>query len=293
MNTIAIDAVGRQLTEEGVNHQVRDDGKIVFGVRTECFKDDDGDPALFTVIEIPYPNVLTISCYSLFSLSSLQSNPQLLGLLALYNLNSPVGCFSLSKDSGKVYWRSTLYTDGCIEQVSLHVKGALENILSFLDHKAATIGSAGNLIEESGDNSPENLLVDRLEKCLEISVSEEQARIQPSKASDGETKEDTPPLGATINLSPNLSDECREFAESNIDRITSYLSKVQLELPPGLSLQIQHGNDMKDVAEGPNKGPYLVVVDSSGKEKRSAKLFLSKRGNLNHYIGLSTMLGRA
>ena len=48
----------------------------------------------------------------------------------------------------------------------------------------------------------------------------------------------------------------------------------------------------KDVRDGPDKGPYLVVVDENGGEQKKCTIFKTRVGNLRHLIALSTFISR-
>lgn len=294
MKSISIEAISEQLRGEGLRHQLRDDGKIVFAMATDYFKDVDGDAAIFCVVALPYDNFLTLSGLSLFSIKDSQSGIALLSRLNLYNSTSPIGRFCLSQESGDIFWTSSSYTDGSIEHASLHIVESVVSLAKYLDDLVGGEGdSRTNSDEIIVDQGSEDLLVQRLEQCLSLGSSEEQAVTPPHSKVENESKSNSTISNAEIELSSLLSEESREYAANSLEKISNYLKKIQLALPNGLRLRIQHGNNLENVESGPNKGPYLVVIDSSGKEKRSARFFMSKRGNLNHYVAVSTIVSRA
>jgi hypothetical protein len=96
-----------------------------------------------------------------------------------------------------------------------------------------------------------------------------------------------------IALSDNLHPLVRQEVESRIQDIKKYLIKNEFSLRGGYLLRIQHGNNAKEVESGFNKGPYLCIIDSQGNEEKSMKLFMSRRGNLNSFIAVSTILARS
>lgn len=288
MIAISIEQLSEKLTKNDFNHQLRDDGKIDFLAPTETFKDADGDSSLFTCLWLPFENVLYISVVSLFTEDQVKSNMMLLDRLNAFNCSSIAGQFCCSNNG--VYWQTYLYVDGSIEQIEEHIHGSISNLISFLDHhidEEAEIKSNESVSSEKDSD----LLIDRLEESFMLDCPEE--ALQPArvesiiKAAAYKTTS-----GLLISMSANLSNEARRYAEANIDKLTAYLEKSMLSLPTGLALSVQHGNDSPNVLEGPNKGPYLVVVNEDGKEKKSAKVFMSKRGRLNSYIAVSTILTR-
>jgi hypothetical protein len=292
MQELSIQAVSDCLSSAGLKHQLRDDRRIVLTTGTSKFKDIDDDQSLFVIISLPYPNYLRVSAVSLLSIDNVKDIAGLLELLNGYN-NGPIGCFSVNEESRSVYWRSDIYTEGSMEQVSLHIFGALANIISFLDDHVSAL-MQGLSTQEGGDSHmSEDLLVQRLEQCLQIESTDPTEQLPPTENYQLEPKLDDVNSEIELIVSGNLSDSARQYVADHLESVHAYLRKNQLELPKGTSLRIQHGNDMKNVEEGPNKGPYLVVVGADGKEKRSAKVFLSKRGNLNHYVSVSTILSRA
>jgi len=294
MKSISIQDVSEQLHQEGWKHQLRDDGKIVFSLTTKSFRDPDGDAFVFCVAELPYPNILLVATCPLFSVEGNQAILALVKFLTSFNSWSPYGCFYFSQESGYIHWRSYLYMDGAVDIGSTHVISSVVSLAESLDEFVVSDdGCVDHPVDNTGARGSEDLLVERLEQCLRLDPSEEQAAIQPLLRNSNELKKDSTESSIQIELSPRLSDGSRELAIASLEQISSYLKKIRLELPGELGLRIQHGSNLENVSSGPNKGPYLVVVDSAGKEKRSAKVFMSKRGNLNHYVAVSTIVSRA
>jgi hypothetical protein len=284
MKKISIEQVSALFKKDNFNHQLRDDGKIVFQASTEFFRDVDGDASIFVVLGFPYENVVRITALSLFADDQVRSSLSLLEKLNAFNCNSVAGLFCLGEH---VYWESSLYVDGSLEQVDAHMHGSLANLIKFLDYyicEPIEPETTNNTVAHDGAN----LLVDRLEQCFKLDDSEEQLL----SSSHSKSQADKATSDIRISMSDNLSEEARKFAEQNLFKVTAYIRKSMLSLPSNLEYRIQHGNDLRNVLEGSCKGPYLVAVDEFGKERRSAKIFLSRRGNLNSYIALSTILSR-
>lgn len=100
---------------------------------------------------------------------------------------------------------------------------------------------------------------------------------------------DSPPI---LILSDKLSDEARAYALQLSHQISIALKEMDFTLPKGSIIRIQHGRDQKDVRDGPDKGPYLVVVDENGVEQKKCTIFKTRVGNLRHFIALSTFISR-
>lgn len=271
----------------GVIAQLRSDGKIVFLDKTiEGFKDSDGEEGVFFIASIPFPDFVYINAPSIFKGQELVDDPRVLKQIIDFSSLSVVGSYELDTDGSKVSWSAGIYHNGNLNTLHTNIKGVISNLLI----------SIKTIFKNCTEDSDESFDLENLRQSLETNLNSDiQIDCHPEETLDNsiEVDEKQRSTDYKIKISENLSAESRALVDERIDEVHMYLEKNNFSLPDGYILRVQHGNDEKNVETGFNKGPYICIVDSSGKEKKSMKLFLSRRGNLNSFIALSTVLKRS
>ncbi|WP_438982342.1 hypothetical protein [Vulcanococcus sp.] len=269
----------------GIVSQLRSDGKIVFYDKSiEGFKDADGEDGIFFIVSVPFPNFLYIHAASIFDGMKAAEDLVFLERLSEFMSHSLVGSYELNDDGSRISWSAGIYHNQNKDDLRENILGVISN---FMTHVRS--------VHDGATSSPteDDAFLDRssLEDSFRGEPSTNCHPLEIISQSQGETnKEKT--ITCEIELSDNLHSSVRQEVESRIEDIRKYLVKNEFSLPSEYSLRIQHGNDEKNIESGFNKGPYLCIVDSDGNEKKNMKLFMSRRGNLNSFIAVSTILSR-
>ena len=271
------------ISNMGILSQLRGDGKIVFCDKSiQGFKDADGDDGIFFIVSIPFPDFIYIHASSVFDGNRAENDMVFLAKIKEYISVSLIGSYELSEDGSRIGWSAGIYHNQNNDDQLDNILGPISNFLSNVRsiHDGETFGQ-----------TEDQLSMER-STLEDVFQSESNLDCHPLEVIDQSTEETAKERTFTceITLSSNLHSSVYQEVESRIQDIKGYLIKNEFLLPDGFSLRIQHGNDEKDVDSGFNKGPYICIIDSCGKEKKNMKLFMSRRGNLNSFIAVSTVL---
>ena len=266
----------------GIDAKLRDDDKVIaIDNAVEGFRDADGDEAVYFVAGVPYENLAIVTAVSLFNGEDLSETFKK-ELVKLTN-GTNIGSYAIS-DAGNIDWSAQIYLTANDENNIMNIMGTIKNFRSQLMNfaRAREEQISDEELEETRTTLEENYRIESEVDCHELELSES-SQINCEK-SNNEVIE--------IELSDKLHPETKKEVEKRFKEVNGYIQKIKLDLPKGYFLRIQHGNNEVNVETGFNKGPYICIVDNNGKEKKSMKLFMSRRGNLNSYIAVSTILKR-
>ena len=264
----------------GMNAKLRDDDKVIaMDNSVEGFRDADGVEAICFIAGVPYENLAIITAVSLFNGENLSETLKK-ELIKLTNRTN-IGSYAIS-NADNIDWSAQIYLTTNDENNIMNIIGTIKNfrsqLMNFIGAKEEQISDEE--LEESRTTLEENYQLESEVDCHELELSESSQ--SNCEKRNNETIE--------IELSDKLHPETRKEVEKRFKEVNGYIQKIQLDLPKGYFLRIQHGNNEVNVETGFNKGPYICIVDNNGKEKKSMKLFMSRRGNLNSYIAVSTIL---
>lgn len=268
----------------GIVSQLRGDDKIVFLDKSiDSFKDADGDEGIFFILSIPFPNFIYVHASSVYDANRLTKDSVFMARISDFISHSLVGSYELNDDGTRIGWSAGIYHNHNDDELRENILGVISNFLT-------NVRLINDL--DGPEQSPEQISIERL--SLEDSFdSQSSLDCHPLEIIDqSQQQAKDKKITYEITLSDNLHSSVKREAESRIKDLYKYLHKNEFTLPDGYSLRVQHGNNEKDVESGPNKGPYLCIIDSNGNEKKNMKLFMSRRGNLNSYVAISTLLSR-
>ena len=268
----------------GIISQLRGDDKIVFLDKSiDNFKDADGDEGIFFILSIPFPNFVYVHASSVYDANRLTTDSVFMAKISDFISHSLVGSYELNDDGTRISWSAGIYHNYNDDELRENILGVISNLLT-------NVRIINDL--DGSEQSPEQISIERLslEDSFDSQPSLDCHPLEIIDQSQQEAKDKK--ISCEITLSDNLHSSVKHEAQSRIKDLLKYLLKNEFALPDGYSLRVQHGNNEKDVEAGPNKGPYLCIIDSSGNEKKNMKLFMSRRGNLNSYIAISTLLSR-
>ena len=270
----------------GINAKLRDDDIVIaMDKDVEGFCDADGDECIYFGAEVPYQNLIQIRAVSLFKVEDLSE--ELKEKFIEYNLYATIGAYLFNSDNSEINWQAQFYVNENNENIVAHIKGVLSNfrshLLSLKKHQEGQHSHEN--IDQARKNLEENFSLESEIDCDDLEIIKEQQ--SDSQKSDDED------FNIDIQISDRLHPEVKREVECKFNEINRYIKKIQLKLPQGYLLRIQHGNNDLNVESGFNKGPYVCIIDNNGMEKKNMKLFMSRRGNLNSYIAVSTILKRA
>ncbi len=267
----------------GIIAKLRDDDVVIaMDKNVEGFCDTDGDECIYFGADIPYQNLIQITAISLFKVDDLSED--LKEKFIEYNSHARIGAYLFNSDNSEIKWKAHFYLN---ENIVADIKGVLSDFRShLLSLKKYQEGEYSHEdIDQARNNLEENFSLESEVDCDDLEIIKEQQ--SDSQKSDGEA------LNIDIQISDRLHPEVKREVECKFNEINRYINKIQLKLPQGYLLRIQHGNNDLNVESGFNKGPYICIIDNNGMEKKNMKLFMSRRGNLNSYIAVSTILKRA
>ena len=260
----------------GMNAKIRDDAKIIaIDNSIEGFRDADGDEAIYFILGVPYENLAIITAISLFNAENLSET--LKKEIAKLTNQTNIGAYAISHED-KIDWSAQIYLTSNDEINIMNIMSAIKNFRSQLMNLIGVKEeqNSDEELEESRATLEENYQLESEVDCHELELSE-----SPQGNFEKSNNE-----AIKIELSDKLHPEAKKEVENRFKEVNSYIQKIKLDLPKGYFLRIQHGNNEENVETGFNKGPYICIVDNNGKEKKTMRLFLSRRGNLNSYIAV-------